>query len=287
MEPIIITQKFNCHIDKVWQALANETALKAWYFQVQNYQFEVGKEFTFYESSDSSDYLHQCKFLSIETNKVIEYTWAHPSHSKGSSVLKWELEAINENQTQVTLTHTGTENFADAGDSFSRANFEMGWNAIIKTMLRNYLMGIEKLKFEVTINASTNKVWDALWLPNNYKVWTTPFCEGSYYKGEIKLNERIHFLAPNGEGMYSDVIFCKENTVVVFKHIGIVKNFEEQPIDAETENWTGCFETYKLSFMNNETKVTAEVDAVNSHKDYMSKAFPLALTALKQLAESN
>jgi hypothetical protein len=46
---------------------------------------------------------------------------------------------------------------------------------------------------------------------------------------EIAQGNRIHFLTPEGHGMYSDVGYVKENEQVVFLHIGEMKNFKELP----------------------------------------------------------
>ena len=35
-------------------------------------------------------------------------------------------------------------------------------------------------KFEVTINATPEKVWDVLWNDLTYTQWTSVFCHGSY-----------------------------------------------------------------------------------------------------------
>jgi uncharacterized protein YndB with AHSA1/START domain len=223
--------------------------------------------------------------LKIIPNKTIEYTWTHPNDSKGSSILNWTLEDW-EGKTQVTLSHTGVENFADAGASFSKENFEMGWNAIVKTTLRNYLYGIEQLKFEIEINTTPEQLWQALFSKENYSIWTSPFCEGSYYNGEMKQGSRIHFMAPSGEGMYSDVAFCKENELMVFRHIGMIKNNVELPLDDDMKRWTGCFETYRLILKDNKTLLKVEVDAVEAYANFLQKAFPQALQILKTKFEN-
>lgn len=82
MNPITVSNSFESTIDKVWHALSDESALKKWYFPVLDYQFETGKEFTFYESADSKNYFHRCKFLNIIPNELIEYTWMHPLYFK-------------------------------------------------------------------------------------------------------------------------------------------------------------------------------------------------------------
>ncbi|MDR6967027.1 uncharacterized protein YndB with AHSA1/START domain [Flavobacterium arsenatis] len=286
MEPIVINFTFNAPLEKVWNALSNETELKKWYFPVEDYEFEVGKEFTFYESTESQKYFHKARFLNIIPNQLIEHTWEHPNDSKGSSVVKWELKAEGDS-TKVTLTHTGTESFEDAGPDFTTANYEMGWTAIVGTSLRNYLYNISKLEFTVEIKATPQKVWQELWDKESYKTWTNPFCEGSYYEGEIKQGNRVHFLTPSGEGMFSDIFYLKENEITVIKHLGVLKNFEEQPMDEETLQWSGCFEIYKLTEVEGKTHFKAEVDSLEKYVGHMNKTFPLALQELKRISEIN
>ena len=276
---------FDCPVDKVWNALSQESALKKWYFQVENYQFENGKEFTFYAGEDERVFLHKCQFINIVPLQTIEYTWAHPNNSKGTSIVKWKLEAKDE-KTLVTLIHTGIESFSDAGSKFSKENYEMGWNVIVKTMLRNYLYGIEKLTFEIEINSSPAQLWKILWDKKSYTDWAASFSEGSYYTGKLNQGERIHFLVPSGEGMYSDVATLKENQLMIFKHIGMMKYNEELPIDSETEKWTGCSESYKIiPIENNKSILKVEVDAIENYKEFMKSAFPIALQKIKIISE--
>lgn len=284
MKPIVVTQVFNVPISEVWKALTEVNNLKNWYFPVKNFELEVGKTFTFYESETGSRFFHACTMLQIIPEQLLEHSWTHPNDSKGTSVLKWEL-ASEGTGTKVTLTHTGAENFADAGADFSVANFEMGWNAILKTMLRNFLYGIEKLIFEIEINANPETVWSKLWENENYSIWTEPFCEGSYLKGELKQGNRVHFLSPNGEGMYSDVAFLIENKLMMFKHIGMVKELNELPLDGETETWTGSYENYRLTEIATGTMLKVEVDTIADYKSYMEAKFPLALERLREICE--
>ena len=285
MEPIIITHIFDSPLNKVWDALTKEEALKKWYFNVENYVFEENNSFTFYEDCNAKKYLHRCTFLQIIPHKLIETTWSHPSHSKGESKLKWELSEIG-TKTEVVLTHTGVENFADAGPDFSVENFRMGWESIVKNNLRNYLNGIEKLSFEIKINCPKNVVWDKLWNKENYKRWTNAFCEGSYYEGDLAQGNRVHLLTPSGEGMYSNILFLKEEKMLIFQHIGEIKNKLELPLDDSSKKWTGCNEAYYLEGEEDETTVRVELDCVPEYIGFMSKTFPLALQELKKISES-
>lgn len=280
MNPIVVKFEYKAKLDKVWSAFSNESELKQWFFPVQNFIFEPDAEFTFYESDQSCKFLHKCKYISIIDKKLIEHTWEHPSHSKGVSVVRWEFEE-NEANTVVTFTHSGVENFADAGPDFSRQNFEMGWNALVKTNLKNYLYGIKKLVFNIEIEAKPEKVWYFLFDPENYKNWTNVFCEGSYYEGILNQGERIHFLTPSGEGMYSDVYYIKENSVMCFMHLGELKDFKEVPISDDVESWSGCFELYRLEEIDSKTKLSVEVDVIDKYVDHMNNSFVKALDQLK------
>ena len=84
---------------------------------------------------------------------------------------------------------------------------------------------MKHLTFEIEINAPADKVWNAMWDEENYKKWTSTFCEGSYAKSSWKQGERIHFLDPNGNGMYSEISTLVPNEKMFFTHIGNIKNF--------------------------------------------------------------
>lgn len=269
---------------QVWEALTNSEIMKVWYFDISNFKLAVGSEFSFYEG-DKKEYLHEGEILKVEQNKVLQHTWKHPQQSKGSSIVTWEIEEIEENKVKVSLSHEGLQAFADAGPNFASANYEMGWNAIVKTNLRNYLYGIKKIVFEQEIEASAETVWNKMWDKKSYTDWTTPFCAGTYFTGEIEVGSRIHFIAPSFDGMYSDVFYLIPNKLIIFKHIGNLKDLKELPIDVDAERWTGSFETYKLNEVNGVTTVTAEIDCVPEYINYMGEKFPLALQELKKISE--
>ena len=146
---------------------------------------------------------------------------------------------------------------------------------------------METLNFTIQINATPEKVWNSLWDVENYKIWTNPFCKGSYYKTDnFTEGNKVQLLTPSGEGMYSILETVKENNFLAFKHLGEIKNFEEMPITGESETWTAAMETYKLNEMENGTELTVNVDTMESYVDFMKKTFPLALNELKRISEN-
>ncbi len=277
--------QFDVPVSDLWNAITNPARFKKWYFHIPHFTTTVGESFDFYES-EARKYLHHCTVLEFEEGKKLVHSWEHPEQSEGSSVVTWFVEAIDDHHSQLTLTHEGVESFSDAGPDFTPEKFQMGWDGIIKNSLRNHLHLIEKLHFSININASKEKVWKTMWDKEAYKIWTSPFCEGSRYEGDLAQDARIHFLAPDGSGMYSDVMFFKEHSLLVFRHVGNLKNCSEQDIDDESRHWTGCFEVYRLVEINaNTTELEVEVDVTNGHIESMKKKFPLGLEKLKELSE--
>ncbi|MFH6963913.1 SRPBCC domain-containing protein [Flavobacterium plurextorum] len=144
---------------------------------------------------------------------------------------------------------------------------------------------METLEFIIKIKAPAEKVWDVLWNEETYKKWTSVFCEGSHTISNWNEGDKIHFMSPNGEGMYSIVETKTQNEYMAFKHLGEIKNFEEQPLDEETKKWTGAMETYRLIPEEEFTTLIAQVDVVEKYLDYFKETFPNGLEKVKELSE--
>jgi len=282
---MVTTSKFiKAPANRIWQAITDKKQMKEWYFDIPDFELKAGAVFNFFEPGGKNEYHHRCVVKEIVLNKKFSHTWTHPGHSKGESIVTWLLRE-KDNGTEVTLTHSGLENFADAGPAFAPENYQLGWEGLMAA-LKNFINGMKKHKFEIEINASAGRVWNSLLNDESYRVWTAPFCEGSYYKGEMKQGGRIHFLTPEGSGMYSNVIFYEPNKNVLFQHVGEIKNFEEQPLNEETEKWTGAFENYTIKETGNKVILEAEVDLAPEHLDYFDQAFPKGLLKLKEISEA-
>lgn len=145
---------------------------------------------------------------------------------------------------------------------------------------------MKKLTFDIEISAPADKVWNAMWKEENYKKWTAAFCEGSTTKSTWKQGERIHFLDPNGNGMYSEISTLVPNEKMFFTHIGNLKNFKEQPLDDESKAWSGAIENYSLNEENGKTKISVVIDVLEKYIEYYNKTFGLGLTIIKEIAEN-
>lgn len=145
---------------------------------------------------------------------------------------------------------------------------------------------MKKLNFNIHINAPTEKVWKTLWDDNTYRQWTSVFHEGSYAESDWKEGSKILFLSPEGSGMYSRIEKLIENGYMSFKHLGEVKNGVEQPENEESKTWAGAMENYTLKGNNNATLLSVDIDMMDAHEEFFSKAFPEALKKVKELSEA-
>ena len=125
-----------------------------------------------------------------------------------------------------------------------------------------------------------------LWNDETYRIWTEAFYAGSYAVSKWKEGDKIQFLSPDGSGMYSKIVENKSNMLMSFKHIGNIKNFEEQPIDEETKEWVNSLEANHLTETNGITKLDVSLNSVEQYKDYFDKTLPVTLKNVKELAEN-
>lgn len=145
---------------------------------------------------------------------------------------------------------------------------------------------INRLEFSIDINAENEKIWDALWEDSNYRDWSGVFGEGSHYVVE-SWNEgsRIMFLDSDKNGIYSTIDKYVPNETIRFKHIGMVMNGEEQPIDEEVEKWTGVTESYTLQSGSGFNTLLIEIDILAEHVEFMSAKLPIAMEKIKKNSE--
>ena len=144
---------------------------------------------------------------------------------------------------------------------------------------------LTKLSYSVSINAPRERVWKVLWTDETYRKWTSVFSAGSHAVSDWKKGSRVQFLTEEKDGMYSVIHDLVPNELMVFKHLGMIEKGVEQPSSEQTKAWEGSLESYRLEAEGGATRLTVEVDTVESFITFMNEAFPKALEAVKQLAE--
>ena len=271
---------------RIWKAITDKEQMKEWYFDIPDFELKEGTVFNFYEPGGKREFHHQCRILQIDPDKKFSHTWTHPSHSRGSSVVTWQLYEKGDNLTEVVLTHDGIESLADGGPAFVPENYQLGWEGFM-AILKNYIYGIRKHVYEIDIDVPAEKVWQVLLDDKSFRIWRSTITDGAYYAGELKQGRRIHLLTPDGSGKYGYVVLLDEGRNILIQLIGEIREFKEQAVDLNTERWSGIFENYVLNESNGKTKLVAEIDVIAGQAVIMDAIFPEAMKRIKLMAEQN
>jgi uncharacterized protein YndB with AHSA1/START domain len=143
-----------------------------------------------------------------------------------------------------------------------------------------------KMNFSTVINAPRRQVWEWMLAPETYKEWTSPFMEGSYYEGSWDKGQRVRFLTPGGkEGMVAEVAENQPGEFVSLKHLGAIKDGQEDFDSPDVKAWAPAFENYRFVDKGNGTELQVEMDVMPAYEDFMREAWPKALARLKALCE--
>lgn len=149
---------------------------------------------------------------------------------------------------------------------------------------------MQKLNFSITINAPKEKVWNTMLEDATYRLWTTTFNEGSYYKGDWSKGSKIVFLGPSPEtgkegGMVSRIAENKLYEFISIEHLGIINDGVEDTTSDEVKIWAGSLENYTFKDLNGKTELLVDMDINDEFKEMFENMWPEALQKLKDIAE--
>lgn len=144
---------------------------------------------------------------------------------------------------------------------------------------------MKRLKFETTIDAPREKVWQVLWNDKSYREWTKPFNPESHLKGDLRQGGRVLFLGNEQGtiGMYSEIEVFRPNERLAFHHLGELNDGREIPFTDSGR--ISAMEIYTLTETGGKTHLTVEVDMDEKAADWMNGVFPKGLEVVKELAE--
>lgn len=145
---------------------------------------------------------------------------------------------------------------------------------------------MEKLHFDVVINAAPEKVWKVLWADDTYRKWTSAFAEGSYAETDWKQGSKVLFLDGKGMGMVSKIAESRPNEFMSFEHLGEVKDGIEDTSSERVKGWAGAHENYTLKKVDGKTKLSIDMDINDEFKEMFAQIWPVALDNVKRLSEN-
>lgn len=151
---------------------------------------------------------------------------------------------------------------------------------------------MQKLHFDIHINASREKVWDTMLQDATYRIWTDPFNPGSFYEGSWDEGSVIKFLGTDesGEvlkgGMYSRIKENRLHEFVSIEHLGfITAEGEIDTTSEEVKKWTPALENYTFKDKDGGTELSVAIDVGDEYKDMFEDMWPKSLLVLKELCE--
>lgn len=149
---------------------------------------------------------------------------------------------------------------------------------------------MEKIHFEISINAPAQKVYQSMINEKHYNQWTSVFNATSHYKGSWDKGSKILFIGSDSDGNTGGMVsFIKENIpnkFISIEHCGILKGDTEITSGEEVEAWAGSHENYTFNETDGITLLSIDLDSVEEFKDYFTETWPKALQILKTICEA-
>jgi hypothetical protein len=149
---------------------------------------------------------------------------------------------------------------------------------------------MEKIYFEISINAPAQKVYQNMIDEKHYKEWTSVFNATSHYKGSWEKGSKILFIGSDSDGntggMVSRIKENIPNKFISIEHCGILKGNTEVTSGKEVEGWAGSLENYTFNEADGITLLKVDLDSNEEFKDYFTEIWPKALHILKTICET-
>ncbi|MCX2574671.1 SRPBCC domain-containing protein [Pedobacter sandarakinus] len=141
---------------------------------------------------------------------------------------------------------------------------------------------MEKMQFEIEINAGSATVWETLFSKETYPKWTSAFMEGSIAETDWQTGSKATFTDGKGNGMLATIAANIPNQFLSIRHIGMLKDNEE---DLKPE-WGEVLENYTLDENGSGTTLKIDMSVLAEWKSYFEETWPKALGLVKEIAEA-
>ncbi|MEL7506493.1 MAG: SRPBCC domain-containing protein [Cyanobacteria bacterium J06554_1] len=145
---------------------------------------------------------------------------------------------------------------------------------------------MERLTYEVQIQAPKTSVWSTLIDAERYSQWIKAFSPNSYTDGEWKQGTYIKFLDPDMGGTKAFVEALEPNEHILVRHVSVISKAGEESTDGEmASKWVGTTEEYRLTENDNMTSLLIEIKTHSEFVPMFDSSWPEALKLIKELSE--
>lgn len=150
---------------------------------------------------------------------------------------------------------------------------------------------MEKLHYNIIINATREKVWKTMLEDKTYREWTSVFnpSSGSYFEGDWSEGSAIRFLGPSEGGSVGGMSSMIEKSMpyefMSIKHLGEIQNGVDQVAAGKAQPWKDAHENYTFKEVEGGTEVLVDLDSPSEYKGMFEEMWPKALLKLKEITE--
>lgn len=154
---------------------------------------------------------------------------------------------------------------------------------------------MERMQFNVSINAPAATVYNKMIGKETFKEWTSVFnpssdYEGGNMEGNWEKDSKVLFVGVDKQGKREGMVgYIRENVpnqFVSIEYVGILDGEHEIIEGPVAEDWQG-FENYTFESHGGSTTVTVDIDVNDQMIEYFRNTYPKALEKLKEICERN
>ncbi|UYQ92329.1 SRPBCC family protein [Chitinophaga horti] len=274
--PLIVERTYKAPINRVWEALTNKDQMKAWYFDIEDFNLEKGHRFHFTGGDEKEQYLHECEVLEVNAPNKLRHSWTYPEHNDGYSVVTFELFEEGADKTRVQLRHEGLDSFPKDHPNFAVESFTEGWNYILGESLLKFVEA-ETIRKSISINANPEVIWDIVLHPNDQ--WGKAFGGGAFTETTWEPGANVTWTDVDGSIGAKGVV--KEHRVQQYLQVDMIEE-DPQAIDL------GYSERFSLEKgADGVNQLTIEAGPLQKkYIDGHSGPWDEALKIMKELSES-
>lgn len=287
-EKIIISTKVKAPLSLVWRAWTNPDHIMNWNFAADSWHcpaaesdLRAGGKFSYRMEAKDKSFGFDFKGEFLEVKPLDTLAFKLDDDRRVGVIFEQQADGV-----------AVVEEF-EAEDDHTLDLQRQGWKAILenfKTYVED-LCVIDKLHFEIFIDAPVEHVFKTMLEDKTYREWTSVFHPGSFYRGNWEEGNKILFIGPdekgNEGGMVSRVIRFIPNAQVSLEHYGLYQNGEEITDGPEVKLWAGSKEEYFFKQVDQGTELKVVTDSNREYKEYFMEVWPKALEKLKEICETN
>ena len=152
-------------------------------------------------------------------------------------------------------------------------------------MVLHRLHPMERLLFNIHINAPRRSVGSVLWDGPSVARWTESIRPGVRVVSDRQIGSRVHFLSGEKDGIYAIIDRKEEPAYMGFTHFGAVVDGHELPVDEDQCEWSGAREAYALVDNLGGTDLLVMLDIDDVEVSDFTQLVRSSLRIVKVLAE--